>query len=72
MRPGAELRLATDDGNYLCWMLRELLGHPQFVWTAQCAADWRERPADGVATRYEQKNRSGGFGPVYLSFRRRD
>jgi tRNA (guanine-N7-)-methyltransferase len=72
MRPGAELRLATDDGDYLCWMLRELLGHPHFVWTAKCAADWRERPDDGVTTRYEQKNRSGGFGPVYLSFRRRD
>jgi tRNA (guanine-N7-)-methyltransferase len=71
MRPGAELRLATDDGGYLRWMLRELLAHPQFEWTARRAADWRERPADGAGTRYEDKNRSGGFGPVYLTFRRR-
>ena len=71
MRPGAELRLATDDGNYLCWMLRELLAHPQFEWTARRAEDWRSRPADGAGTRYEAKNRSGGFGPVYLNFVRR-
>lgn len=70
MRPGAELRLATDDGGYLRWMLRELLAHPAFAWMARRAADWRERPADGVETRYERKNRSGGFGPVYLTFRR--
>lgn len=70
MRPGSELRLATDDSGYLRWILREFLGHPLFEWTAQCAADWRERPADGAETRYERKNRSGGFGPVYLSFRR--
>ena len=70
MRPGAELRLATDDGDYLRWMLRELLGHPGFEWTAKRAADWRVRPVDGIETRYERKNRSGGYGPVYLSFRR--
>ncbi|MEK9662530.1 MAG: tRNA (guanosine(46)-N7)-methyltransferase TrmB, partial [Alphaproteobacteria bacterium] len=72
MRPGAELRLATDDGGYLRWMLRELHDHPYFAWTARRAADWRERPADGVETRYERKNRSGGYGPVYLTFRRCD
>jgi tRNA (guanine-N7-)-methyltransferase len=71
MRPGADLRLATDDGGYLRWLLRELLDHPAFEWTARCAADWRRRPADGVETRYERKNRSGGHGPVYLGFRRR-
>lgn len=71
MKPGAELRLATDDGDYLGWMLRELLDHPEYQWTARRAADWRARPADGVETRYERKNRSGGFGPVYLNFVRR-
>lgn len=71
MRPGAELRLATDDGGYLRWMLRELLVHPAFAWLAQRAADWRQRPGDGVETRYERKNRSGGYGPVYLNFVRR-
>ena len=68
MKPGAELRLATDDGDYLRWMLRELLDHPGFSWTARRADDWRQRPVDGVETRYERKNRSGGYGPVYLSF----
>lgn len=71
MKPGAELRLATDDGGYLRWMLRELLGHPAFEWTARRAADWRQRPDDAAATRYERKNRSGGFGPVWLRFLRR-
>src|SRR5204863_9571091 len=44
MQPGAELRLATDDPDYLVWMLEQATAHPDFRWLARAAADWRERP----------------------------
>ncbi len=56
LRPGAELRLASDDAGYVCAMLRHILDHPAFAWTARTAADWRHRPADWPATRYEHKS----------------
>ncbi len=56
LRPGAELRMASDDPDYVCAMLRHVLDHPAFAWTARRAADWRRRPADWPATRYEQKS----------------
>ena len=71
MTNGSELRLATDDVDYMAWMLRIGLAHPDFEWLARRPDDWRRRPDDWPATRYEQKNRSGGKGPVFLRFRRR-
>ena len=71
MRPGAELRLATDDSDYLAWMLEHLTAHPDFVWLARRPADWRERPPDWPATRYEEKARAAGRAPAFLRFVRR-
>jgi tRNA (guanine-N7-)-methyltransferase len=71
MSDGAELRLATDDPSYLAWMLERTTAHPAFSWTARRAADWRERPADWPATRYEQKARKAGRIPAFLRFERR-
>jgi tRNA (guanine-N7-)-methyltransferase len=68
IRPGGELRLATDDQDYARWMLAALLAEPGFAWTAERAADWREPPADWVPTRYEAKARAAGRRPVFLSF----
>lgn len=70
MSAGAELRLATDDMGYLRWMLERLSAHPAFEWTARGPEDWRSRPADWPATRYEQKALRQGRRPVYLRFRR--
>jgi tRNA (guanine-N7-)-methyltransferase len=70
IRPGGELRLATDDQDYARWMLGALLAQPDFTWTAERAADWREPPPDWVSTRYEAKARAAGRRPVFLSFRR--
>ena len=70
LRDGAELRLATDDQDYLVWMLRHMEAHPAFEWLAESADDWRVRPADWPDTRYESKNRSGGPGPTFLRYRR--
>jgi tRNA (guanine-N7-)-methyltransferase len=71
MTDDAELRLATDDPGYLSWMLEHVTAHPDFVWTARCAADWRERPEDWPATRYEGKARQAGRRPAFLRFVRR-
>jgi tRNA (guanine-N7-)-methyltransferase len=70
IRPGGELRLATDDPDYARWMLGALLAEPRFGWLAERAADWREPPADWVPTRYEAKARAAGRRPVFLNFRR--
>src|SRR5216684_5670069 len=68
MLPGAELRLATDDPSYLPWMVEHAGTHPAFEWLAEGPADWRGRPADWPATRYEQKMLAGK--PVFLRLRR--
>lgn len=70
MKPGAELRLATDIGDYARTMLIALMRHEAFRWTAERPADWRERPADWPATRYEQKARREGRRGYFLRFTR--
>jgi tRNA (guanine-N7-)-methyltransferase len=65
------LRLATDDPGYLAAMLALLTGHRDFLWLARGPADWRERPPDWPATRYEEKARAAGRKPVFLRFLRR-
>jgi tRNA (guanine-N7-)-methyltransferase len=69
MKPGAELRFATDDAGYLAWVLERGSAHPMFEWTAEGAADWMSRPADWPQTRYETKALHGP--PAYLRFRRK-
>jgi len=70
MKPGAELRLATDDPSYLPWMVEHACTHPAFEWLAARPSDWRERPDDWPPTRYEQKMLAG-HKPVFLRLRRR-
>jgi tRNA (guanine-N7-)-methyltransferase len=68
MKPGAELRFASDDCGYVEWTLERLMAHRSFAWTATRAADWQARPADWPPTRYEAKQLHGK--PIFLSFRR--
>jgi tRNA (guanine-N7-)-methyltransferase len=71
MSDGAELRLATDDGDYLCWILERVTAHPAFEWLARRPGDWRQRPPDWPPTRYEAKARAAGRSPAFLRVRRR-
>jgi tRNA (guanine-N7-)-methyltransferase len=66
-----ELRIATDHAGYLAWILEHAGRHPDFEWLARRPADWRCRPADWPATRYETKALAAGRAPVFLRFRRR-
>lgn len=70
LKPGAELRFATDDKSYLPYALERLLFHPEFKWLAQGPQDWLSRPADWPPTRYETKAIKGP--PVFFRFRRTD
>jgi tRNA (guanine-N7-)-methyltransferase len=71
LKDGAELRLASDDMGLVRWMLEHTIRHPDFEWTARFPRDWRERPADWPATRYEQKAIEAGRKPVFLRFVRK-
>ncbi|HUE66213.1 MAG TPA: tRNA (guanosine(46)-N7)-methyltransferase TrmB [Rhizomicrobium sp.] len=69
LKPGAELRFATDDKSYLRYALERLVAHPAFDWLAQGPGDWKFRPSDWPATRYETKAIKGS--PAFLRFGRR-
>ncbi|HZS63582.1 MAG TPA: tRNA (guanosine(46)-N7)-methyltransferase TrmB [Xanthobacteraceae bacterium] len=70
LRPGGDLRFATDWPDYAAWTLRHLQRTPAFEWTAENADDWR-RPWPGfTGTRYEAKAKREGRTPCYLTFRR--
>lgn len=70
LRPGGELRLATDDLGYARVMLLTLGARPELCWLATRPGDWRARPSDWPATRYEHKALAAGRACVYLRFRR--
>jgi tRNA (guanine-N7-)-methyltransferase len=69
LRPGAELRFASDDPGYFSWTLERLCAHKAFAWTAISPRDFKERPTDWPETRYEAKALHGP--PRYLRFVRR-
>jgi tRNA (guanine-N7-)-methyltransferase len=69
-RAGGELRIATDIGEYACAILRAVLGHGSFRWTAMGPDDWRKRPPDWPPTRYEAKALREGRRCYYFRFRR--
>jgi tRNA (guanine-N7-)-methyltransferase len=68
MRPGAELRLATDIGEYAGAMLRVALANPSLEWTAAGPDDWRRRTSDWPETRYERKAVGQGRRCYYFRF----
>lgn len=70
MKPGAELRISTDNVILLRWILRHLMADPAFEWRARGPRDWREKPADWPETRYETKAGRSGDPVTYLIFRR--
>lgn len=69
--PGAVLRIASDHSDYQPWILRVLLAHPAFKWTANRAHDWTIRPADWPQTRYEVKSIREGRPTMYIEAVRR-
>jgi len=72
MERGAELRIATDIGDYARSILLAARAHPAFAWQANGPQDWRERPADWPQTRYEAKARGEGRRCYFFRFLKRD
>ncbi|HRO04026.1 MAG TPA: tRNA (guanosine(46)-N7)-methyltransferase TrmB [Terricaulis sp.] len=71
MKPGAELRFATDWANYAAWTLEHVSRDARFAWLAERAEDWRQPWRGHVTTRYEAK-RLGDCAPIWLRFVRRE
>jgi tRNA (guanine-N7-)-methyltransferase len=70
LKNGGELRFATDIADYAAYALARVLRSKDFVWTAECADDWRKPWADFAGTRYEAKAKREGRTPAYFIFRR--
>jgi tRNA (guanine-N7-)-methyltransferase len=70
LRKGGELRFATDIADYAVYALARVMRSPDFVWSAECADDWRKPWRDFAGTRYEAKARREGRQPAYFIFRR--
>lgn len=68
LKPGGELRVATDHPDYAVWALQHLIADSRFRWTAERAVDWQARSPDWPATRYEQKAVAAGRASIYLRF----
>jgi tRNA (guanine-N7-)-methyltransferase len=71
LKPGGILRFASDSRDYIAWTLIHVQAHGGFEWLAETPHDWRNRPPDWPATRYEAKARAEGRAPAFLAFRRR-
>ena len=71
LKPGGELRIATDHPVYLQWALMVIQRHSnQFEWLAEKPSDFLERPGGWPGTRYEMKAAREGRRTYYLRYRR--
>ena len=71
LRPGGELRIATDHPVYLDWALMIMERHRgQFEWLAEKPSDWLDYPGGWPETRYAAKARREGRMPHQLRYRR--
>jgi len=71
LKDGGEFRVASDHPVYIAWTLQHVPQHPDFHWMVTGPEDWRTRPVDSVATRYEEKARAAGRTPAFMTFVRR-
>ncbi len=72
LKPGGELRIATDHPVYLEWTLMIMARHAEaFEWLAEKPDDFLHPPSGWIETRYGAKSRREGRRPYYLRYRRR-
>lgn len=75
LRPGGELRFASDIPDYIAWTLAHVSRFNRnngetFRWMAEKPADWRTPYEVWPGTRYEAKAIREGRVPAYLAFER--
>lgn len=67
MKPGSQIRFATDVKSYADEALLTFLSDGRYEWQANRPDDWRRPPDDHVTTRYESK-RLGDCDPAWFDF----
>lgn len=71
LKPGGELRMATDDRTYLNWSLMVMQRHVhQFEWMNAAPAEWLTYPSGWIETRYAAKARREGRVPHQFRYGR--
>lgn len=70
MKPGAELRVASDHPVYIQWVMEQVPPHSAFQWQVAGPEDWSQPPADHVTTRYQEKAGREGRKPAFFRFLR--
>jgi tRNA (guanine-N7-)-methyltransferase len=71
LKPGGELRIATDHPVYLTHTLMIMQRHgARFDWLAEKPSDFLSPPGGWIETRYGAKSRREGRRPYYLRYRR--
>lgn len=71
LKDGAELRIGTDHMEYCRWIMAHMMENPDFIWQCDNPENWRSRPGDWPASRYEIKSLEQGRKSSYLRFIRR-
>lgn len=70
LKPNGEFRFVSDIDDYCAWTLWHFARSPDFAWTAERAADWREPWPGYTMTRYGRKATREGRVAAYLIFRK--
>ncbi|HZH06388.1 MAG TPA: tRNA (guanine(46)-N(7))-methyltransferase TrmB [Lautropia sp.] len=71
LKPGGELRIATDHSVYLEWTLMVMQRWTAtFDWLAEKPSDFLDPPGGWTETRYGAKSRREGRRPYYLRYRK--
>ena len=68
IRPGGELYVATDIGDYVRQTLLSIRAYDNLWWTAEGPKSWRVPWQNWVKTRYERKAIAAGRRSYYLTF----
>ena len=68
LKPGGELRFASDIIHYVDWTLSRLKRHGGWAFTHDAVKDWRVRGDDWPGTRYEAKAGREGRPCHYFKF----
>lgn len=70
LKPGGELRFASDIIHYVDWTLMRFKNHGGWEFTHTNVVDWRVRGADWPGTRYEAKAGREGRPCHYFKFKK--
>ena len=65
------ITLGTDHSIMKSWILEIFQNHSGFEWIAEEPCDWRTRPVDCFATKYEQKSIIENRKPNWFVFRKK-